>query len=420
MDDRTYRVILAGSVKEGFARETVIRDMAALFKRDEEQIGRLLAGRPHVIKSRMDRNTALKYKKLIERAGAVCLVEEDVSDWETRATTEPEPPPPGAQRPAASREAQRQSVTQPESTSTVTPGPRPTLPSTTPQSDAKCPRCGYTAVRDNDVLLIRGDCPKCGFVTGRTPAGLAVSASIPASAQTGTDAPFYLSATGTDPYAGRTPASARARAMATLYSSGTFLILYCGLALAHILMVAPTDRILHLIFRAFLETAATVDSDTTSVLAIAIVIIVIPLFNGGLTPGQRIAGLEMIYGRETDAGGPYTSLLFRGVGVAILSLAPGHIVIFLGDRFGLLQVWHSQLIAMVVSAALAWTAAWYVWTRSRDKIGYLDYCSGSVQTESLRGPEVPLKRALVPLMAVGAFLLLLVVVVPLLLGLTGR
>ncbi len=71
---KTYRVALEG-VKEGFAREFVVGELATLFKRAAEQVEPLIDARGTVVKKGVDLSTARKYQEALERRGCACSIE---------------------------------------------------------------------------------------------------------------------------------------------------------------------------------------------------------------------------------------------------------------------------------------------------------------------------------------------------------
>ncbi|MEW6351783.1 MAG: hypothetical protein AB1646_22270 [Thermodesulfobacteriota bacterium] len=387
MENPTYRVILAGSLKEGFARETVVSNLAALFKRDEERIRKLLAGKPVVVRAQLDLETAGKYRKLIERAGAVCRVEPETSASEPDVEAAPAAP----RRP-----------------------PEPTRPH---KALAVCSRCGYAATTEQDVLLLRGDCPKCGFVTKGISRG--VAAPKRATAVGGPGDAFFSLADEYDPFAGGCHATAKKRVLASLHSFGVFLILFSAMTVLMILLVAPARMVFHQLFQVFFQSAFAVAPIAISLSCIAIVVVIIPLFNDGLTLGQRRAGIGLVFSKEAEAGGPYLSLVLRGAGVALLSLVPGQLVVNAANWLGYWGDWWSEALGMWATAGLSWLIAGVVWSFTPSKLGFVDYCSGTAQIESLQDAPGTVVGALVPLAAGGGFFLFAGVVAPLLLRLAG-
>jgi TM2 domain-containing membrane protein YozV/RNA polymerase subunit RPABC4/transcription elongation factor Spt4 len=73
MTDQTYRVVLKG-IKEGEDFVVTQGRIAKLFKLDEAEVENWLTGPPKTVKSKVDIDTAKKYKSAIERAGACCQI----------------------------------------------------------------------------------------------------------------------------------------------------------------------------------------------------------------------------------------------------------------------------------------------------------------------------------------------------------
>jgi len=70
-----YNVTVAGKVAPGEAPETVKKAIMDLLKIDPEGIERIFSGRPILLKKGVNAGTAEKYRKAIEAAGAVCIIE---------------------------------------------------------------------------------------------------------------------------------------------------------------------------------------------------------------------------------------------------------------------------------------------------------------------------------------------------------
>ena len=95
-----YNVVFGGAVSNGHKVEEVKKNLAAVFKADEKKIDQLFEV-PHVVlKRNIDYDQAMKYQTVIQRAGAVCDVEEVIQniDQQAAATTVPPaiPQPSGA------------------------------------------------------------------------------------------------------------------------------------------------------------------------------------------------------------------------------------------------------------------------------------------------------------------------------------
>jgi thioredoxin-related protein len=76
MTERRYRVVFEGEILDGLKLEEVKRSLATLFRANEAQIERFFSGKRLAIKKDVDHETAMKYSKAFERAGALCRVEE--------------------------------------------------------------------------------------------------------------------------------------------------------------------------------------------------------------------------------------------------------------------------------------------------------------------------------------------------------
>jgi hypothetical protein len=76
MTKRTYKLVFRGETAEGKSRAAVKRTLASVFKAKNETVEGFFSGKPVVLKKNMDRNTALKYKAALDKAGAVCKIVE--------------------------------------------------------------------------------------------------------------------------------------------------------------------------------------------------------------------------------------------------------------------------------------------------------------------------------------------------------
>ena len=76
MAGQLYRVVFEGEILEGSQVQEVKRALAKLYNRSEDQIERFFSGKRLAVKKDVDYETAMKYVKAFERAGAVCRVEE--------------------------------------------------------------------------------------------------------------------------------------------------------------------------------------------------------------------------------------------------------------------------------------------------------------------------------------------------------
>jgi hypothetical protein len=76
MAGQLYRVVFEGEILEGSQVQEVKRALAKLYNTRENQVERFFSGKRLAVKKDVDYETAMKYVKAFERAGAVCRVEE--------------------------------------------------------------------------------------------------------------------------------------------------------------------------------------------------------------------------------------------------------------------------------------------------------------------------------------------------------
>ena len=76
MAEQLYRVIFEGEILEGSQVQEVKRALAKLYNKREDQVEHYFSGKRLTVKKDVDYDTAMKYVKAFERAGAVCRVEE--------------------------------------------------------------------------------------------------------------------------------------------------------------------------------------------------------------------------------------------------------------------------------------------------------------------------------------------------------
>lgn len=74
-DDNLSRVVFLDEFEDEASREQVRKAMAERFNLGVKALAWLFAGRPVVAKSNVDAETALRYKRAIEAAGAKCRIE---------------------------------------------------------------------------------------------------------------------------------------------------------------------------------------------------------------------------------------------------------------------------------------------------------------------------------------------------------
>jgi hypothetical protein len=76
MAEQLYKVVFEGEILEGSQVQEVKRALAKLYNTGEDKIERFFSGKRLAIKKDVDYETAMKYVKAFERAGALCRVEE--------------------------------------------------------------------------------------------------------------------------------------------------------------------------------------------------------------------------------------------------------------------------------------------------------------------------------------------------------
>jgi hypothetical protein len=69
-----YEVIFYGELVEGHDLTTVKKRLADFFNKDLSKIDEFLSHMPSIIKKNVDLDTALKYRKMLKKAGAICLI----------------------------------------------------------------------------------------------------------------------------------------------------------------------------------------------------------------------------------------------------------------------------------------------------------------------------------------------------------
>jgi hypothetical protein len=70
----SYDIFFAGKIADGFEESAVRAGVAKLFKANEQTLAKLFSGKPQLIKRGADKETALKYKAAMQKAGAVPVI----------------------------------------------------------------------------------------------------------------------------------------------------------------------------------------------------------------------------------------------------------------------------------------------------------------------------------------------------------
>ncbi|MGE0371287.1 MAG: hypothetical protein AB7Q01_05275 [Gammaproteobacteria bacterium] len=74
MDPREYDIVYSGALVAGRDPAHVKSELARLFKTDAAGVERLFSGQTVIIKKAVDRQTAEKYRAVMQKAGAVCEI----------------------------------------------------------------------------------------------------------------------------------------------------------------------------------------------------------------------------------------------------------------------------------------------------------------------------------------------------------
>ena len=75
MSAHQFQVVFMGTDVEGYAAENVRAAMSEEFQIDNSLVDHLFSGRPVVIKRRIDAETAVRYKYLIDAMGGISRIE---------------------------------------------------------------------------------------------------------------------------------------------------------------------------------------------------------------------------------------------------------------------------------------------------------------------------------------------------------
>lgn len=123
-----YSIMFYGEVAEGQSVDVVKQKLAAMFKLSAQQIDETFTGHPVVIKDRIDRQTALRYKAAFERAGAVCWIKPlEQTQKSPGQPSQPQPATPAQQHPQQ-QAPQRPVGQQPKPTGPVQQRPQQQAP----------------------------------------------------------------------------------------------------------------------------------------------------------------------------------------------------------------------------------------------------------------------------------------------------
>ncbi len=89
-----YQLVFNGTLSDGHEVNEVKRNLASLFKTDETKIEQLFTRLPFVVKRNVDHDGAIKYQRVLRKAGAICQVEEAIQNIRSPVMEKAAPPPP--------------------------------------------------------------------------------------------------------------------------------------------------------------------------------------------------------------------------------------------------------------------------------------------------------------------------------------
>ncbi|MFH1114819.1 MAG: RDD family protein [Pseudomonadota bacterium] len=376
MSDESYKVIIQGTIREGHDHREVVAALSRAFKQDGHITEKLVSGVPRIIKKGLDKASALKYQEILEGMGVVSSIEPEL--------------PPVKIQPAESPPADSADVVdQPNRRS--------------------CPRCGYHAKSDDDVLLVRGDCPKCGLMVNN-----------PMGRDHPPDEDFVRRTAAVDraaveDYADLEYAPLKTRALASMYTFGVFSLVCICLVIAFMIFFFPLTEIPYHIAKNFLVTAYGNFPMLLAATGIFFVNFLFPLIAEGQTWGQREFGIGIRYTAEAETGGLLLTLTFRTAAIGLLTFSPGLLAIKAGGILGYADSLQPYIkLIMVLMAASAWAVSWLFLMLSPAKRGILDIAAGTIQIEERTPQANPLLKALAPLGSALGFALVFGVLTPLL------
>lgn len=75
-----FVVLFIPEVRNGISLSELKSNIKRLFNMSNDQVGALFMGRPTVIKTGADEDTALMYKRAIEECGGACWMEPEQAD----------------------------------------------------------------------------------------------------------------------------------------------------------------------------------------------------------------------------------------------------------------------------------------------------------------------------------------------------
>ena len=127
-----YNIVFEGNVADGYKVDEVKENLAALYKVDVERIDRLFSKPTIVLKSKLDRDSAMKYQKAFLKAGAMCRVKpsglpkntspvEEAAPSQTTSNALKQAQPPPLAQPLSNRVVEHAAIPASESKTESTP-----------------------------------------------------------------------------------------------------------------------------------------------------------------------------------------------------------------------------------------------------------------------------------------------------------
>jgi hypothetical protein len=104
MTEQRFDLILTGELAPGFERKTVVKHLAAVFKRKPEQVDKLLTGKPNRIRKDISQADLQRFQQHFEKIGAVCtFVNSSVAPDQASAsvTVQPDEPETNIREPSS-------------------------------------------------------------------------------------------------------------------------------------------------------------------------------------------------------------------------------------------------------------------------------------------------------------------------------
>ncbi len=413
MESERYEIILESAIQDGLERSQVLKKLAALFKRDEPAVDKLLRLCPRTIRKDVDRDTALRYVMLIKAAGATARIRKEKStespaNIESPVQADPPLPENRSGQPVRIDPPTQQTSSKVSVFSDVSSGRDPAQPDPKVEDSTKlgetshltCPRCGYSVEKEDDVMLVRGDCPRCGLLVRKELAQAFQDDDEQEDREI-------------DLYEAKMPATWERRALASLFHFSLFLTAHAGFTLFCIFLFTPLESVGDYIFRNFLLTGLEAFPLFSAVTFILAACIGVPLINGGRTWAQSKFEISLLYTDEAQAGGLYFSLIFRAAAICAISFVPGLLVGWVAQSLNWLQHEITWFIIMMVCAALSWGAACYYALKRPDKRSLLDLAAGTIQVEETVLPDKARIAAFGPFAAATGFWIILGILLPL-------